>query len=84
VFTQLTDSGLRLVLHGPDDVSARSAAQDSAFEGLIDYAAEAGAELVVLHGLNLVEADGAGAAPGPHRPRPDARQSSGQRPCLSK
>ncbi len=59
---QLTDSGLRLVLHGPDDLSAGSAAQDRAFEGLLDYAAEAGAELVAYHGLNFAEADGPAAA----------------------
>jgi sugar phosphate isomerase/epimerase len=58
----LTDRGLRLVLHAPDDLSAGSAAQDRAFEGLIDYAAEAGAELVAYHGLNFVEADGPAAA----------------------
>jgi hypothetical protein len=47
----LTDSGLRLVLHAPDDLSAGSAEHDRAFEGLIDYAAEACAELVAYHGL---------------------------------
>lgn len=59
---QLTDSGLRLVLHAPDDLSAGTAAHDRAFEGLMDYAAEAGAELVVYHGLNFVDADGPAAA----------------------
>jgi sugar phosphate isomerase/epimerase len=59
----LTDSGLRLVLHGPDDLSAGTAEHDRAFEGLMDYAAEAGAQLVVYHGLNFVEEDGPAAAP---------------------
>jgi sugar phosphate isomerase/epimerase len=59
---QLLDGGLRLVLHAPDDLSAGTAAGDRACEGLIDYAAEAGAELVALHGLNFVEADGPAAA----------------------
>jgi sugar phosphate isomerase/epimerase len=46
-------SGLRLVLHGPDDLSAGRADHDRALDGLIDYAARAGAELVVYHGANF-------------------------------
>jgi sugar phosphate isomerase/epimerase len=43
----LSPSGLRLLLHGPDDLSVGTAEHDRAFDGLLDYAAEAGAELVV-------------------------------------
>jgi sugar phosphate isomerase/epimerase len=47
----LAPHGLRLLLHGPDDLSAGTIEHDRAFDGLMDYAAEAGAELVVYHGL---------------------------------
>jgi len=43
--------GLRLLLHGPDDLSVWTIEHDRAFDGLMDYAAEAGAQLVVSHGL---------------------------------
>jgi sugar phosphate isomerase/epimerase len=49
----LDTTGLRLVLHGPDDLTAGTPQQDRAFEGLLDYAYEAHAELVVVHALNL-------------------------------
>lgn len=49
----LDTTGLRLVLHGPDDLTAGAAPQDRAFEGLLDYAYVAGAELVVVHALNI-------------------------------
>jgi sugar phosphate isomerase/epimerase len=49
----LTPHGLRLVLHGPDDLSVVSIERDRAFGGLVDYAVEAGAELIVYHGLNF-------------------------------
>ena len=48
----LDTSSLRLVLHAPDDLSAGRVEADRGFAGLLDYAAEAGAELVVYHGLN--------------------------------
>jgi hypothetical protein len=51
-------SSLRLVLHAPDDLSAGTVEDDRAFAGLLDYAAEAGAELVAYHGLNFVDAGG--------------------------
>ncbi|MCW2992616.1 MAG: sugar phosphate isomerase/epimerase, partial [Conexibacter sp.] len=51
--------GLRLLLHGPDDLSAGTIEHDRAFDGLMDYAAEAGAELVVYHGLAFPVGDGA-------------------------
>jgi sugar phosphate isomerase/epimerase len=56
--TALDTSSLRLVLHAPDDLSAGTTEDDRAFTGLLDYAAEAGAELVAYHGLNFVDAGG--------------------------
>jgi sugar phosphate isomerase/epimerase len=56
--TALEPSSLRLVLHAPDDLSAGTIEDDRAFGGLLDYAAEAGAELVAYHGLNFVDAGG--------------------------
>jgi sugar phosphate isomerase/epimerase len=58
----LAPHGLRLLLHGPDDLSAGTIEHDRAFDGLMDYAAEAGAELVVYHGLNFAVAEGDAAA----------------------
>src|SRR3954453_13907572 len=37
---------LRLLLHAPDDLSAGTAEHDRAFDGLLDYAAAAGAEFI--------------------------------------
>lgn len=48
----LDTSGLRLLIHGPDDLSAGTLPHDRALSGLLDYAYEAGAELVVYHGRN--------------------------------
>ena len=53
---------LRLLVHGPDDLSAGTDLHDRAFAGLLDHAAEAGAELVAYHGLNVRTADDAVAA----------------------
>jgi hypothetical protein len=36
----LDTTGLRLILHGPDDLTAGAPKQDRAFEGLLDYAYE--------------------------------------------
>jgi len=58
----LATTGLRLLLHAPDDLSAGTSEHDRAFGGLLDYAAAAGAELIAYHGLNFVEADGPAAA----------------------
>jgi sugar phosphate isomerase/epimerase len=58
----LDGTGLRLLLHAPDDLSAGTLEHDRAFAGLLDYAATAGAELIAYHGLNFVEADGPAAA----------------------
>jgi sugar phosphate isomerase/epimerase len=63
----LETSSLRLVLHAPDDLSAGTIEDDRAFAGLLEYAAEAGAELVAYHGLNFVDAG------GPDRPRAHER-----------
>lgn len=57
----LDPTGLRLVLHAPDDLSAGTPAADRAVSGLLEYAAEAGAELVPYHGLNFPDAAGASA-----------------------
>jgi sugar phosphate isomerase/epimerase len=54
----LDPHGLRLLVHGPDDLSAGTIEHDRAFDGLMDYAAEAGAELVVYHGMNFQVAEG--------------------------
>jgi sugar phosphate isomerase/epimerase len=58
----LDTTELRVLLHAPDDLSAGTSEHDRAFHGLLDYAAEAGAELVAYHGLNFVEATGPAAA----------------------
>jgi sugar phosphate isomerase/epimerase len=57
----LDTSGLRLLIHGPDDLSAGTLEHDRAFDGLLDYAHEAGAELVVYHGLNFPDVEGPAA-----------------------
>jgi sugar phosphate isomerase/epimerase len=59
---ELEGSGLRLLLHAPDDLSAGTLDHDRALDGLLDYAAAAGAELIAYHGLNFAEADGPAAA----------------------
>src|SRR3954454_8631338 len=58
----LDATGLRLLLHAPGDLSAAASEHDREFDGLLDYAAAAGAELIAYHGLNFVEADGPAAA----------------------
>jgi sugar phosphate isomerase/epimerase len=45
--------GVGVVLHGPGSLLAGEASADRALEGLIAYAAEIGAELVVYHGRAL-------------------------------
>jgi sugar phosphate isomerase/epimerase len=54
----LAPHGLRLLLHGPDDLNAGTIEHDRAFDGLMDYAAEAGAELVVVHPMSFPVAEG--------------------------
>lgn len=46
-------TGLRLVLHAPDDLRAGTPADDAALDGLLEYAAAVGGELIVLHVLDL-------------------------------
>jgi sugar phosphate isomerase/epimerase len=58
----LDTTGLRLILHGPDELTAGAPKQDRAFEGLLDYAAEARAEIVVVHALNIPLGERARAA----------------------
>jgi sugar phosphate isomerase/epimerase len=69
----LDGTGLRLLLHAPDDLSAGTAEHDRAFEGLLDYTALTGAELIAYHGLNFVEADGPPAARVRERARLEER-----------
>ena len=54
----LDPSGLRLVLHAPDGLSAGTPLADRVFSGLLEYAAEAGAELIAYHGLNFPDDHG--------------------------
>ncbi|HEY8584181.1 MAG TPA: sugar phosphate isomerase/epimerase, partial [Capillimicrobium sp.] len=49
----LEPTGLRVVLHAPDDLSAGADLHDRAFGGLLDYAGETGAQRIVYHGLNF-------------------------------
>jgi sugar phosphate isomerase/epimerase len=60
--TALDPHGLRLLLHAPDDLSAGTIEHDRAFDGLLDHAAEAGAEIVVVHGMDFPIAEGSSAA----------------------
>jgi len=48
----LGTSGLRPILHGPGEVRAGTSAGDRVLEGLLGYAAEAGAGRVVYHAAN--------------------------------
>jgi sugar phosphate isomerase/epimerase len=54
----LDPAGLRLVLHAPDDLSAGSPEGDAVLDALLDYAAEAGAELLAYHALNFPDLPG--------------------------
>jgi sugar phosphate isomerase/epimerase len=58
----LDHGSLRLVLHAPDDLRAGEPDTDQALDGLLGYAAAAGAEYVVYHGANFVVADGGDGA----------------------
>lgn len=48
----LGTSGLRPILHGPGEVRAGTSEGDRVLEGLLGYAAETGAQLVVYHAAN--------------------------------
>jgi sugar phosphate isomerase/epimerase len=50
-------TGLRLILHAPDDLLAGTRAHDRALEGALRYAATAGARTLVYHGAR-VDPDG--------------------------
>src|SRR5215210_2743723 len=62
LFDALDETQLRLLVHAPDDLSAGTDEADAALDGLLDHAAEAGAELVAYHGLNFAPADGTSAS----------------------
>ncbi len=62
----LETSGLHVVLHAPDDLSAGDPAHDRALDGLLDYAAATGTRQIVYHGANLPVADGGVAAARVH------------------
>jgi sugar phosphate isomerase/epimerase len=51
-------SSLRLVLHAPDDLSFGTSEHDRAFDGMLEYASEVGAEIIAYHGLNFADAEG--------------------------
>src|ERR671915_605387 len=53
VANALRTTGLRAVVHGPPPLLAGSPAADRVFEGLLSYAADAGAEAVVYHARAL-------------------------------
>jgi sugar phosphate isomerase/epimerase len=67
--TALDTSALRLVVHAPDDLSVGTPEEDRAFDGLLDHAAETGAELGADHGLNFVDAGGPARARARERAR---------------
>ena len=58
----LATTGLAAILHAPADLRAGRPAGDRAFEGLLSYAAEAGASQVVYHAMALPESPSAGPA----------------------
>jgi sugar phosphate isomerase/epimerase len=51
----LDTTGLRLVLHAPDELSAGTAEMDTALDGLIEYASGVGAERIVYHCANFAD-----------------------------
>lgn len=53
----LSTTGLSVAVHAPGSLRAGSPAADRAFEGLIAYTADAGADLVVYHARNLPDSD---------------------------
>src|SRR5262249_20079978 len=50
---RLSLTGLALILHAPDELLAGWRAQDRQLAGTLDYAALAGAELLVYHGARV-------------------------------
>lgn len=65
--TALDTTGLRLLLHGPDELLVGSPEHDRAFEGLLGFARDAGAEIIVYHGMNIPR------DAGREQPRPGER-----------
>jgi sugar phosphate isomerase/epimerase len=55
VASALDATALEAVVHGPGEMIAGRREDDRAFEGLLSYAAEAGAGAVVYHGRNFPE-----------------------------
>jgi len=51
----LTTTGLDAVVHAPGDLRAGSPTADRAFEGLLTYAAELGARIVVYHARDVLD-----------------------------
>lgn len=56
VRSALETTSLEAVVHGPGSLVAGSREADRAFEGLLSYAAEAGARAIVYHGRNFPDA----------------------------
>jgi sugar phosphate isomerase/epimerase len=52
-------TGLRLILHAPDDLLAGTPEHDRQLDGALTYACLAGSELLVYHGARIPIADGA-------------------------
>jgi sugar phosphate isomerase/epimerase len=50
-------TGLRLILHAPDDLLAGTPEHDRQLDGALTYAAVAGSELIVYHGARIPIAD---------------------------
>ena len=59
VADSLLATGLRPILHAPTGLLAGAPAADRALEGAISYAAECGAEIVVIHARDLLDGPGA-------------------------
>ncbi len=62
VAANLETTGLRTIVHGPNSLMVGSKVADRAFEGLLSWAAEIGAEQVVYHARALVDDHGSESA----------------------
>jgi sugar phosphate isomerase/epimerase len=54
---RLALTGLRLILHAPDDLLAGTAEHDRQLDGALSYADAAGSDLIVYHGARVPVAD---------------------------
>lgn len=54
---RLALTGLRLILHAPDDLLAGTAEHDHQLDGALSYADTAGSDLIVYHGARIPLAD---------------------------